>query len=151
MKSLSSLALLSCAALLCACAGPPNSGNVYSSYQSMSEQSVRLGVVESVRNVTIANPDSGVGALSGGALGGLAGSRIGSGGGSAAVGIIGAVAGGLLGDRVENDVNRKPGFEITVRLDNGELRSITQLADELFRPGERVRLLSNGYTTRVTH
>jgi outer membrane lipoprotein SlyB len=38
-----------------------------------------------------------------------------------------------------------------VRLDNGELRAITQDADEPFRIGERVRLLSNGRTTRVTH
>ena len=65
--------------------------------------------------------------------------------------LVGAVAGGLIGNRVEADANRKPGYEITVKLDNGELRAITQLADEMFRPGERVRLLSNGITTRVSH
>jgi len=41
--------------------------------------------------------------------------------------------------------------EITVRLDNGELKAITQDADESFRPGDRVRLLSDRRTTRVTH
>lgn len=151
MKLLSSLAVLPLAALLGACVGPSSSGNVYSSYQTMNEQVVRTGTVESVRNVTIVNPESGVGTVSGAALGGLAGSQVGSGSGSAAVGIIGAVAGGLLGNRIENQANQKPGFEITVRLDDGELRAVTQLADEMFRPGERVRLLSNGYTTRVTH
>ena len=151
MKLLSSLAVLPLAALLGACANPTTSGNVYSSYQTMNEQVVRTGTVESVRNVTIVNPESGVGTVSGAALGGLAGSQVGSGSGSAAVGIIGAVAGGLLGNRIENQANQKPGFEITVRLDDGELRAVTQLADEMFRPGERVRLLSNGYTTRVTH
>jgi outer membrane lipoprotein SlyB len=144
-------AILAASILLGACAGPSSSGNVYSSYQTMNEQSVRMGTVESVRNVTIANPDSGVGTMSGAALGGLAGSAAGSGRGEAAMGIVGAVAGGIIGNRVEDQVNHKPGFEITVRLDNGELRSVTQLADEAFRPGERVRLLSNGYTTRVTH
>jgi outer membrane lipoprotein SlyB len=143
MKNISAITILSLSALLAACAGPSNSNSVYSSYQTRNEQSVRMGTVESVRNVTIANPDSGVGTVSGAALGGLGGSQVGHGNGSAAVGII--------GNRIENQVNNKPGFEITVRLENGELRSITQAADEMFRPGEKVRLLSNGYTTRVTH
>jgi outer membrane lipoprotein SlyB len=151
MKYFPTVAVLSVAALLSACAGPSSSGSVYNTYQTMNEQVVRMGTVESVRNVTIANRDSGVGALGGAALGGLAGSEIGHGGGSAAVGIVGALAGGLLGDRIENQANQKPGFEITVRLDNGELRSVTQAADEMFRPGDRVRLLSDGHTTRVTH
>jgi len=151
MRYLAVLSLLPLCALLGACAGPSSSGSVYSSYQTMNEQVVRMGTVESVRNVAIANPDSGVGTMSGAALGGLAGSAAGSGRGEAAMGILGAVAGGIVGNRVEDQVNRKPGLEITVRLDGGELRSITQLADEAFRPGERVRLLSNGYNTRVTH
>jgi outer membrane lipoprotein SlyB len=151
MKTISSLAVLSFSALLAACAGPSNSGSVYNSYQTMNEQSVRMGTVESVRNVTIANPDSGVGTVGGAALGGLAGSEIGHGSGSGAAGIVGAIAGGVIGNRIENQANNRPGFEITVRLDNGELRSITQAADEMFRPGEKVRLLSDGRKTRVTH
>jgi len=142
---------LTLSVLLAGCMSTPQSASVYSSYQTQNEQSVRTGTVESVRNVTIANPDSGTGALTGAALGGLAGSQAGSGNGSAAVGILGALAGGLLGQRLETKANNRPGFEITVKLDNGELRAITQEADEMFRPGERVRLLTNGYTTRVTH
>lgn len=148
MKRVVAIAL---AGILAGCATPPESGSVYNAYQTMNEQTVRMGTVESVRNVTIANPDSGAGTVAGAALGGLGGSQIGSGNGSAAVGILGAVAGGIIGNRIENQANHRPGFEITVRLENGELRSVTQLADEAFRPGERVRLLSNGYTTRVTH
>lgn len=139
------------AALLAGCASAPPSGNVYRSYQTQNEQVVRTGTVESVRNIVIVNPDSGVGTMGGAALGGLAGSTVGQGRGSAAASIVGAIAGGILGQRTEANVNNRPGFEITVRLDSGELRAITQAADELFRPGERVRLLSNGYMTRVTH
>jgi outer membrane lipoprotein SlyB len=148
MKAVASIAL---AALLGACASTPPSGSVYSSYQTQNEQVVRMGTVESVRNVTIVNPESGTGVMTGAALGGLAGSGAGSGRGQAATTVLGAVAGGLLGQRVEGSANQRPGFEITVRLDSGELRAITQVADEMFRPGERVRLLSNGITTRVTH
>jgi outer membrane lipoprotein SlyB len=148
MKASSTLIL---AALLAGCASTAPSGNVYRSYQTQNEQVVRAGTVESVRNVVIVNPESGVGTMGGAALGGLAGSQAGHGNGSAAVGIIGAIAGGLIGQRVEANANQRPGFEITVKLDSGELRAVTQAADEMFRPGERVRLLSNGYMTRVTH
>lgn len=148
MKTVAAVAL---ASLLAGCAGPPESGNVYNSAQTMHEQVVRMGTVESVRNVVIANPESGVGTLTGAALGGLGGSEIGGGKGSIATGIVGAVAGGLAGQHVERSANRRPGFEITVQLDNGELRAIVQPADEMFRPGERVRLVSDGYMTRVTH
>jgi outer membrane lipoprotein SlyB len=111
-----------------------------------------MGVVESVRQVTIEAPKSGVGTLAGGAIGGVAGSNIGGGNRGSAVGtILGAVAGGIAGNAIEQGATRKPGLEITVKLDSGELRAITQAADESFRPGERVRLLSGGGVTRVTH
>lgn len=148
MKTIVALAL---ASVLAGCAYPPQSASVYHYYQTQNEQVVRTGTVESTRNVTIANPESGVGSMGGAALGGLAGSNIGSGTGQAAGVIAGAIAGGLLGQRVERSASDKAGIEITVRLDTGELVAITQTADELFRPGERVRLLSNGQTTRVTH
>jgi len=151
MKASLTFASLSFALLLAGCATPPHSSSVYRASQTQNEQVVRTGTVESVRNVVIANPESGVGTMGGAALGGLAGSQAGHGNGSAAMGIVGAIAGGLIGNRVEAHANNRPGFEITVKLDTGELRAITQEADELFRPGERVRLLSNGYNTRVTH
>jgi outer membrane lipoprotein SlyB len=47
-------------------------------------------------------------------------------------------------------MTRQEGVEITVRLDNGELRAIVQTADEPFKPGDRVRLLSVNGQTRVS-
>jgi outer membrane lipoprotein SlyB len=148
MKAIVAIAL---AGLVAGCVPPPQSASTYNYYQTQNEQTVRVGTVESVRNVTIANPESGTGSLGGAALGGLAGSNIGSGKGEAAGAIAGAIAGGLLGHHIESKANNRPGFEITIRLDDGQLLAITQAADEMFRPGERVRLLSNGQTTRVTH
>lgn len=151
MKTALPLTALLTAGLLAGCATPPPSGSVYHYGQAQHEQVVRMGTVESVRNVTIVNPESGVGTMGGAALGGIGGAQIGSGSGSAAASVAGAIAGGLIGNRVEANANQRPGLEITVRLDSGELRAITQAADEMFRPGERVRLLSDGYQTRVTH
>lgn len=134
------------------CAATPNSANVYSARQAQGEQTVRMAVVESVRNVTIDTGASGVGTLGGAALGGIAaGSMIGRGNGALAAGIAGALAGGAIGNRVESNMANRPGLEITVRFENGELRAITQDADEIFRVGDRVRLLSSGGVTRVTH
>jgi outer membrane lipoprotein SlyB len=142
---------LTCAALLAGCVTTPQSGSVYHAHQTQTEHVVRTGTIESVRNVVIANPESGVGSMGGAALGGIAGSYAGHGRGSAAASIAGAIAGGLLGQRVEASANNRPGVEITVKLDSGEVRAVTQTADELFQPGERVRLLSDGYMTRITH
>jgi outer membrane lipoprotein SlyB len=67
-------------------------------------------------------------------------------------GIIGGLAGAVAGNAVENGVAVHDGLEITVRLDNGDMRAITQSATgEIFRAGDRVRLLSSGGVTRVTH
>lgn len=154
MKIFTSMALagvIAASAFVTGCAST-SSGSVYSGGQARQEQTVRMGVVESVRQVTIEGSKSGVGTIAGGAIGGVAGSNIGGGNRGSAVGtILGAVAGGLAGNAIEQGTTKKPGLEITVKLDNGELRAITQDADESFRPGERVRLLSGGGVTRVTH
>ena len=129
MKRSTRLAIASAiaaSAVITGCAST-SSGSVYSGGQTRQEQTVRMGVVESVRQVSIEGSKSGVGAVAGG------------------------VVGGVAGNVIEQGVTKKQGLEITVKLDNGELRAITQEADEAFRPGERVRLLSGGGVTRVSH
>jgi len=136
------------AVTLAGCASS-KSGSVYSREDARQEQTVRMGVVESVRSVTIEGTKTPIGTIAGGAIGGIGASAIGSGRGSAVAAVAGAVAGGLLGAAAEEGLTRQEGVEITVRLDNGELRAIVQTADEPFKPGERVRLLSVNGQTRV--
>jgi outer membrane lipoprotein SlyB len=144
-------ALLAAALLaLYGCAGS-QSGSSYAPYQARGEMNVRMGVVESVRQVTIEASKTPVGALAGGAIGGIAGSNIGGGKGSTVGSILGAVAGGVAGHAIEERAGRKAGLEITVKLDSGQYIAVTQEADEPFRAGERVRILSGQGTTRVTH
>jgi outer membrane lipoprotein SlyB len=58
----------------------------------------------------------------------------------------------VAGNDVQNHLERSKGLEITVRLDDGTLRAVTQSADgEAFRAGQRVRLLSSNGITRVTY
>ena len=138
-------------AALSSCAAPGLSGSAYSRDQARQEQSVRTGVVESVRQVQIEGTRSSIGAVAGSVVGGIAGSNVGQGKGSSVGAILGAVGGGVAGQALEQGMTRKPGLEITVRLDNGAMVAITQEADEAFKPGERVRILAGGGVSRVTH
>ncbi|HEY8354705.1 MAG TPA: glycine zipper 2TM domain-containing protein [Methylophilaceae bacterium] len=144
------LVLLALPLFLAACASS-QSGSVYSRDEARKVQTIRMGVVESVRTVRIEGTKSPVGTVAGGAVGGIAGSSIGHGRGSAVGAVVGAVVGGLAGAAAEEGLTRKDGLEITVKLDNGNLVAVVQEADEQFHPGERVRLIESGGTTRVSH
>jgi outer membrane lipoprotein SlyB len=136
--------------LLAACASS-NSGSVYKRDDARKVQTVKTGVVESVRTVKLEGTKSPVGTIAGGAVGGIAGSSIGHGRGSAIGAVIGAVAGGVAGSAVEEVATRKDGLEITVKLDGGGMIAIVQEADEEFHPGDKVRIVENADTSRVTH
>jgi outer membrane lipoprotein SlyB len=145
------IALLAATMLaLAGCAGNQSSGS-YSQSQARGEMTVRMGVVESVRHVTIEGEKTPVGTIAGGAIGGMAGSNVGGGRGSTVGTILGAVAGGMAGHALEDRAGKRDGLEITIKLDNGQLIAVTQEADEEFRPGERIRVLSGHGATRVSH
>jgi outer membrane lipoprotein SlyB len=137
------------------CAYNSSSADVYTASQAQREETVRMATIDSVRAVKISSNNgqpTGLGLLGGGALGAVAGSAIGGGTGSIVTGIVGGLAGAVAGNAVENGVAMRDGVELTVRLDNGDMRAITQSATgEIFRAGDRVRLLSSGGVTRVTH
>lgn len=142
--------IASMAALLTACASS-NSGSVYSREEAKKVQTVKIGVVESVRQVKLEGTKTPVGTVAGAAVGGIAGSSVGGGRGQAIATVLGAVAGGVAGAAVEEGVTRKDGLEITIKLDSGSMISVVQEADEQFNPGDKVRVLEHGGTTRVSH
>ena len=135
---------------LSGCAGS-QSGSAYSRSQTRGEMHVRMGVIESVRTVMIEGTQSGVGAVAGGVVGGIAGSNVGQGKGSTVGSVLGAVLGGVAGQAIEEKTTKKEGLEITVKLDSGQIIAVTQEADEQFRAGEKVRVLSGSGVTRVSH
>lgn len=138
------------AAVLTGCATPGLGGGSYSREQARREQTVRVGVVESIREVKLEGTRSGIGPGAGAVAGGVAGSTVGHGRGSAVAAIAGAVVGGIAGQAAEQGLTAKRGVEVTVKLDSGQMLAIVQEADETFRPGDRVRILSDGATSRVT-
>ena len=135
------------------CASQTMTGDSYSGNQARKAQTLKMGQIESVKSVEIKAGDGGIGALAGGAIGGIADSNVGGGKMSLVSAIVGAVAGGIVGDKIEKNVNTLNGQEITIRLSNDTLIVVTQEIDKNVGPlraGDKVRVLtsSNG-TTRV--
>ncbi len=151
MSKATILAALIPAMFVAGCASDLGSAD-YSRAETRRIQDVHMGVVESVRPVTIQGTRSGVGATTGAVVGGIAGSEVGQGKGAAVSAVLGAVVGGLAGQAIEQNSTRKPGLEITLRLDSGRTIAIVQQDDgEHFAPGDRVRMLESGGEARVTH
>ena len=65
--------------------------------------------------------------------------------------IGGVIVGSILGHNIERQSNEVAGLEVTVLLDSGQYIAVVQGADEPFRAGDRVRVLSGRNSTRVTH
>ena len=79
----------------------------------------------------------------------MAGSAVGGGTGRTLAIIGGAILGALAGNAVEDQVGKKDGLEISVRLDNGETRVIAQEADLPIMMNQRVQVISGAGPTRV--
>ncbi|AOE84194.1 glycine zipper 2TM domain-containing protein [Pseudomonas sp. TCU-HL1] len=128
-------------------------GDTYSRDEARQVQTVRMGTIESLRPVKIEGTKTPIGAGAGAVVGGIGGSTIGGGRGSAVAAVIGAVAGGLLGAAAEEGITRTQGVEITVREDDGSMRAYVQEVqpNEIFRVGERVRIMTVSGTSRVSH
>ena len=136
-------AVVTSMAVLGGCANRSASSGVYSYDQAQREQIVRTGTVTGVRPIVIQNDkSSGAGMLAGGALGGVAGNAVGGGTGRTIATVGGAILGALAGNAIENSVGKSSGYEITVRLDNGETRVVAQEADVPISVGQRVQVIS---------
>ena len=127
-------------------------GDSYSRDEARRVQTVCMGTIESLRPVKIEGTKTPIGGGAGAIVGGVAGSGVGGGRGSVVAAVIGAVAGGLLGSAAEEGITRTQGVEITVREDDGSMRAYVQQVqeNEIFRVGDRVRIMTVDGTSRVT-
>ncbi len=151
MRTLFSILLV--AAVAAAVGGCASSmpGGAYSRREAGRMEQVQFGTVMKVREVMIEGTKSGVGTVSGAAVGAIAGSG-GQGRGSTAGAVLGAVVGGVAGSAAEEGITRQKGYEITVKLDTGGIIAVVQGADEQFKPGDHVQLVTaTSGKTRVTH
>ncbi len=140
------------AVLLQGCAYRSHADNVYADADTQRAHSITMATVTAVRVVTIERAPTGVGGAAGAhvglALGGFAGKGYGQ--GSFVGSVLASVAGDLAGQAIESRVARLPGLEISMRLDDGQQISLVQAADEPFKKGDRVRVLSAEGRSRVS-
>lgn len=136
-------------ALVAGCSSAPSttSGPSYSSYDSGNPaNSAMYGTIDSItvtRGVA-ATGTNGSGAVIGGLVGGLVGNQVGSGNGRTAATAAGALAGAVVGNNVEANRNataERDMYQISVRLDNGDYRTIVQDSVTDLRVGNRVRVV----------
>ena len=129
-------------AVLVGCQSNPPVGDTVRRNDVQNMQSVEFGVVTQVRPVNI-QPNS---------TGGAVGSNLGNSTFSNTVGAVGgAVAGGMAGNAVQSGTGARQGVEVTVRLDSGRTVAVIQEGSpDAFRPGDRVRVTSDGQNTRVS-
>lgn len=141
-------AVVAATALLSGCASSPsyNSGasGTYNSGGLASTASTGYGTIESIQ-VTQGQPHtSGAGAVVGGLVGALAGNQVGSGTGRTAATVAGGVAGAVVGNNVERSrsaASAQEMYQINVRMDNGEYRTVVQDSAYDLRTGNRVRVV----------
>ncbi|MDR2124592.1 MAG: glycine zipper 2TM domain-containing protein [Desulfovibrio sp.] len=143
--------LLLAAVLLSGCAQRVGQAD-YGASRTRTAQSVRYGTVVSVRDVRIANDDrtgTAIGTVGGGVAGGVLGSLLGNGRGSVLAAVAGAALGAAAGYGGAELLGGQTGVEITLTLDDGQNLAVAQGKDADFAPGQRVKVLSDGMTTRV--
>jgi outer membrane lipoprotein SlyB len=123
--------------------------NTFQGNQAGRAQTVQMGTVYALRDVTIQNEGTRTGNATGAALGGIAGSTLGSGRRANTAGAVGgAVAGRAVGNAVT--ASNQAGIEITVLLESNLLMSVVQAGtSNEFRVGDSVRVTSDGQTTRI--
>ena len=126
-------------------------GSTYSRSEARQVQEVEFGTVLSTNPVVIEGKQSGAGQLPGAIIGGVAGSSVGEGKGQQIFTILGAVGGAVVGSMIEEQATRTQGLELTIKMDSGKTLSIVQEVDNVnvFREGQRVRVLTQGALARV--
>ncbi|SAK53050.1 outer membrane lipoprotein [Caballeronia catudaia] len=98
------------------------------------------GEVTAVNAVQTAQPTTGLGAVGGAVVGGLAGTQIGNGRGRTAATIIGAIGGGLAGNQIEHAVHKTTTYQVQVRMNDGSVRSFNYEAAPGVAVGQKVHV-----------
>ncbi|MGY6518945.1 MAG: glycine zipper 2TM domain-containing protein [Lysobacteraceae bacterium] len=141
----SSLALAACAT------GPGYQSGGYGPAHGQGGSYARCancGTVEDIREVRGDGQSSGGGAVLGGIVGGVLGNQVGGGSGRTAATVAGAAAGAVAGNRVEQNQNLAPTYDVFVRMDDGRRIVVNQRRLEGVRVGSYVQVSGSSVRLR---
>lgn len=134
------LCILTVAGCLAACQADIGSNQYGTSSVRQAAAASPCSVI-SVRQVNVKS-DNNAGMLAGALAGGVGGYGIGSGSTAHNLGAVGgALLGGFVGDKAQGALSSQAAYEYVVRLDNGQIMTLTQGTDVLLSPGQRCMLL----------
>ena len=132
---------------LVAC-GPDYSPDTYATNAVQQANKVEQGVVIGVRDVAV-SANGTMGAVTGGAAGGIAGSQVGVGPVSAFTALGGTLVGGITGSAIEHASGDTKAFEYIVRKTGNELVSVTQKDKAPLVLGQRVLVIAGNQARLV--
>jgi outer membrane lipoprotein SlyB len=102
---------------------------------------LHCGIVQSVVEVEDKGKATGLGVAGGAVVGGVLGSQVGHGDGRKLATVVGAVGGAVLGNDIERRARSVKRYEVTVRMESGAVRVITEDVQPAWRAGDKVRIV----------
>lgn len=151
MTTKQTLLILFIACLSVSCANRPVSTNELNVAKTIEDDNSVLGTVLVVREVKLKKAKTGVASAIGKTLGSYGGGALGTGVLSAAGSVAGGLVGGAIGSGIDEYQTTQSAIEILVKTNKGKTLLITQLDEEEFKPGDKVRIITLGNKTHVTH
>ena len=141
-SSILSSIILAGTSVLAGCASHPTTTTTTTYSSDGTAISGEYGTIDSIQVTHTSGGTSGGGAVAGGLVGGLLGNAVGGGTGRTAATVAGAVGGAVVGNNIEaNRSAPHDSYSISVRLDNGDYRTVVQDSITDLRAGNRVRIV----------
>ena len=102
---------------------------------------VDCGSVVDVKFIKKEGEASGGGAVLGGIVGGVLGHQVGSGRGKDVATVAGAAGGAYAGHQIEKSKNAKEFWQVSVKMDNGNMRYFNFDKEPSYRAGDKVKIV----------
>ena len=115
--------------------------------EAIAEQKISTHACQSCGTITAINTveqegeGSGLGAIAGGVAGAVLGHQVGGGTGKDIATIAGAAGGAFAGHQIEKKMKKTVRYDITVKMENGEHRTVSEKEAPALAVGDKVKIV----------
>lgn len=127
---------------------PENARPALPKLPAYANQCASCGTVTAIHTVALRGDATGLGAVAGGVTGAVVGKQMGRGNGNTVMTLLGAAGGALAGNEIERNVKKRYSYRVTVRMDDGSFRTVSQSSRPAIAVGERVRVVDGAVFAR---
>lgn len=99
------------------------------------------GTITAINAIEQAGEGSGLGAIAGGVAGAVLGHQVGGGTGKDIATIAGAAGGAYAGHQIEKKMKKTVRYDISVKMENGQHRTVSQKEAPAFAVGDKVKIV----------